>query len=79
MSKAEKLYRQMQNNPLNWRIEQVETVARYFGLTAARPASGSSHVTFRASNGDKITVPAHRPVKAVYVKQLLALIAKVEE
>lgn len=79
MSKAEKIYAKMQNHPLNWRMEDVETVARHFGLTANRPGRGGSHVTFRTLSGDKVTIPDHRPVKQVYVKQLLVLIAKLEE
>ena len=79
MSKPEKLYKQMQNNPLNWRIDALHTVAVYYGLTASRPGKGGSHVTFRAADGAKVTVPDHRPVKPVYVKQLVALIAKLEE
>jgi hypothetical protein len=78
MSKAEKLYAQMRNHPLNWRIDDVYTLARHYGLTANRPGKGGSHVTFRAPDGKKVTVPDHKPIKPVYIKQLLALITKLE-
>lgn len=77
VSKAEKLLKQMHNNPLNWRIEQLSTVARAYGLSENRPGSGGSHVTFRAPNGDKVTVPDHRPIRPIYVKLFVRLIEEV--
>lgn len=79
MSKAEKLYARMQNNPLDWRIDDVCMLARHYELSIDRPGKGGSHVTFRAPGGAKVTVPDHRPIKPVYIKQLLALIAKLEK
>jgi predicted RNA binding protein YcfA (HicA-like mRNA interferase family) len=35
---------------------------------------GTSHVTFRHPNGAKLTVPAHRPIKAIYVTKFLRLL-----
>lgn len=29
---------------------------------------------FAIDNGEKLTVPAHKPIKPVYIKQFLALI-----
>jgi hypothetical protein len=78
MSKAEKLLAQMKHNPRDWRIAQLQTVARHYGVTESRPASGSSHVTFRSSNGTKITVPDHRPIKPVYITLFVALIEEIQ-
>jgi len=66
----------MRNNPRDWRIEDLESVAQRCGLTWDQP--GTSHVTFRAPSGGKVTVPAHRPIKPVYVRQFLALIDSLE-
>ena len=78
MSKAEKLYQQMQHNPLNWRVEQMETVAAYFGF--GRIEAKGSHTKFYHHRLPEIlTVPVKRPIKPIYVKQLLALITKLEE
>ena len=77
MSKAEKLLAKMRHNPKgDYRIEELETIARMAGLSANRPLSGSSHVTFRAPNATKVTVPDHRPIKATYIKQFVELIDK---
>jgi predicted RNA binding protein YcfA (HicA-like mRNA interferase family) len=78
MSKAEKLYGKMQDNPLDWRVEDMETVARHFGF--GRVEGKGSHTKFYHEKLPEIlTVPVKRPVKPVYVKQLLILIAKLEE
>lgn len=76
MSKSDKLLVKMRNNPRDWHIQDIEKVAAYYGFEK-RHHSGS-HVTFSHAKLDQIlTVPAHRPIKAVYVKKLLALIDEV--
>ena len=72
MSKAQKLLDAMEINPLDWRIEQVETVAKAFGLTVHRP--GGSHHIVRHANGGKVSVPAHRPIKPIYIRQFVKLV-----
>jgi hypothetical protein len=72
MSNAAKLLKQMQNNPLDWRIESLRSVARAHGVDWRQP--GTSHVTFRHVNGAKLTVPAHRPIKAIYIKKFVRLV-----
>jgi len=72
MSKAHKILSAMEINPLDWRIEQVKTVAAAFGLTVHCP--GGSHHIVRHQNGNKVSIPAHRPIKAVYIKNLVRLI-----
>lgn len=72
MSKAQKLLDSMENNPLDWRIEQVETVAKAFGLTVHCP--GGSHHIVRQANGSKVSVPAHRPIKPIYIRQFVRLV-----
>ena len=72
MSKAEKALEKMKANPRDWRIDSLEAVAEAFGLIWRKP--GGSHVIFRHKNGQKLSVPAHRPVKPFYVKKLIRLI-----
>ena len=72
MSKAQKLIAAMTNNPLDWQMEQVKTVAKASGLTVHSP--GGSHHILRNAAGAKISIPAHRPIKAIYIKKLLQLI-----
>jgi predicted RNA binding protein YcfA (HicA-like mRNA interferase family) len=62
----------MANNPRDWSVEQVLTVARHAGLSVRCP--GGSHHILRNEAGKKISVPAHRPIKPVYIKALVRLI-----
>ena len=62
----------MRNNPRDWRIEELKALADRVGLDYRQPRS--SHVTFRAKSGQKLTVPAHKPIKPIYVKMFVELI-----
>jgi hypothetical protein len=68
----------MRSNPLDWRIEQLQTVARMAGA-AIRCEGGSHHVFSHSAVPDIVSVPAHRPIKPVYVRQFVALIDKIKE
>jgi hypothetical protein len=77
MARLDKLLAAMRGNPRgDWRIEQLKAVADQYGISYRQP--GTSHVTFRPPRGEKLTVPAQRPVKAVYVLKFLALIEALE-
>ena len=78
MSKALKLLEQMRNNPRDWRIEQIDTVAKHFGFGRIE-AKGSHTKFYHAKLSEILTVPVKRPVKPVYIKHLIALIDKLEE
>jgi hypothetical protein len=72
MSRIGKLIERMRNNPRDWRIEDVKTVADYYLIDYRQP--DGSHVTFRFINATKLTVPAHKPIKAIYIKKFIALL-----
>ena len=73
MGSAEKILARMRNNPRDWRIEDLLALAERLGLTVRRP--GGSHVIFSFPGGiGEATVPAHRPIKPIYVKKFLALV-----
>lgn len=72
MGKVSKQLEKMRNNPRDWRIEELKALADRIGLDYRQP--GSSHVTFRAKSGKKLTVPAHKPIKPIYVKMFVELI-----
>ena len=77
-ARAAKLLAQMSRNPkADWRIEQLETVARAHDVNV-RKARGS-HVVLEHPNSQRaLSVPAHRPIKPVYVRRLVELIYLVE-
>jgi hypothetical protein len=72
---AAKILSRMRNNPAGWRIEDLKTVADRFDVDYRQP--GTSHVTFRHRSGAKLTVPARKPIKPIYVKKFLELIDEV--
>ncbi|MBA2650309.1 MAG: type II toxin-antitoxin system HicA family toxin [Legionella sp.] len=72
MSKFDKLIIKMRSNPRDWRIDDLKAVAERLGIEYRQP--GTSHVTFRLANGSKITVPAHKPIKPIYIKQFIDLL-----
>lgn len=72
MATAEKLLERMRDNPRGWRIAQLQTVAAAHNVAWVH--DGGSHCTFRAPRGEKLTVPAKRPIKPVYVRQFVDLI-----
>jgi len=75
MTKIDKALAKMRNNPKDWNIEDLKNIAKRFNVEFRQP--GTSHVTFRASDGSKVTVPAHKPIKPIYIKLFLTLIDQI--
>lgn len=78
MNAASKLLEAMRNNPRDWQIGQLQTVARKAAVDC-RCEGGSHHVFSHPAVAEIVSVPAHRPIKPVYVRQFVALIDKVKE
>lgn len=72
MNAAAKILEAMQANPRDWRLEQLQTVARQHGI--AWRHEGTSHCYFKRADGLTLSVPAHRPIKPVYVRQFINLV-----
>ena len=73
MAIAQKLLEKMRNNPRDWQIEQLEMIASHYGINVRKP--GGSHVVFTHPQWvELLSIPAHRPIKPIYVKKLLSLI-----
>ena len=78
MSKIQKLYERMKNNPHgDWRIEDVEKLASAYGFSWNE--GKGSHKNFYHQNLPHIlTIPCKRPIKPLYIKKLLELIEQIE-
>jgi hypothetical protein len=76
MSKREKLIKKMQENPRDWRIQDLKTLADAHEMTYRQ--HGGSHVTFFHANGARLTVPAHIPIKPIYIKKFAKLLIEGE-
>jgi hypothetical protein len=72
MGKYEKLLEKMRQNPRDWRIDELKKIADRLEVDYRQP--GTSHVTFRSHNGNKLTVPARKPIKPIYIKQFIDLV-----
>lgn len=78
MNKKIKLLDAMRVNPKDWRIEELKTVARQLGIEV-RNDGGSHHVFSYSGVDGVISVPAHRPVKPVYIRAFVRFCDQVKE
>ncbi len=74
MAKRDKLLEKMRNNPRgDFNITQIKKLADYYNVQYRQP--GTSHVTFYHKEIDLIlTVPAHKPIKPIYIKKFVNFI-----
>lgn len=73
MSKTEKLLAKMRTHPRDWRIEELEAVAKRLGVSVRK--TGGSHFVFLHPDSElAVTIPFNRPIKPVYIAQFLALL-----
>lgn len=75
MVKADKIIERMRNNPRDWSIDNLKTLASRNGVDWRQP--GTSHVTFSYPGLVPLTVPSHKPIKPIYVKRFLELIDRI--
>lgn len=75
MTKGSKRLEAMRANPVSdWRMSDVESLCREYGVRCVPQARGSH---YRLSHPDipaKLTIPSRRPIKRVYIVDLVALI-----
>lgn len=72
MNTAAKLLQAMRRNPLDWQLAQLQTAARQHGIDWWH--KGTSHCVFIRKDGRTLSVPAHRPIKPVYVRKFVELV-----
>jgi len=72
MNTAAKLLNAMRHNPRDWRIDQLKAVARQRGIDWRQ--EGTSHCVFVRDDGRTLPVPAHRPIKPVYVRKFVVFV-----
>ena len=66
----------MRANPRNnWQIADIAALCREFGISCEPPRGGGSHNKVTHPLISRIlTVPSKRPIKPIYVKELIAFI-----
>jgi len=78
MVAASKLLNSMRQNPHDWAMAKLLTVAKKYGVEV-RSSGGSHHIFSHPSVKDPLSVPAHRPIKAIYIKRFVALVDQIKE
>lgn len=67
---------EMRRHPAgDWRIEDVAALCGEFGVLCASPRGGGSHYKIAHPRmAEKLTIPFKRPIKAVYIRKLVAFV-----
>lgn len=81
MSKLDKLLERMRNNPNgDWSIDDLQRVCRSVpGIELNAPTRGSHYTVSHPTLQEILTVPAHKPLKGVYVKRFISIIDSIIE
>ena len=72
MSKKDKLLQAIKNNQKNVKFEDLKKILENIGYTAIN--RGGSHYVFTKKDSISLTIPFKRPVKVIYVKQVIKII-----
>ncbi len=76
---AEKLLDRMRANPRDWRIADIERLCSEFGIACTPPRKGSHYKVSHGAMPMILTIPAHRPIKPVYIRDLIRFVNAVRE
>ncbi len=71
MASGKKLLERMRGNPRDWRIEDVIAVCAAYGVTCTSPRKGSHYKLKDEAGRRRLIIPAHRPIKPIYIKLLV--------
>ena len=78
MTQAKKRLERMAANPNSgWTIDDVIAVCKPCGVSCAPPKRGGHYKVSHSSQIDILTIPSERPIKAVYIKSLVAFLMRV--
>jgi hypothetical protein len=67
-----KTIERMRSNPkADWQISDVEKACREAGVDCMKPSGGSHFKIGKPHRGRRLTIPARRPIKPVYIVMLV--------
>jgi hypothetical protein len=76
MPRKDDLLDRMRRNPVgDWTIKDVETVCRQHGIACSPPSRGDHFKISHRSQNQILTIPAHRPIKPFYIRELVKFVA----
>jgi hypothetical protein len=79
VAQSDKLLARMRANPRDWRIEDVERVCAAAGAVCHPPGHGSHYKVTHPAMPEILTIPARRPIKPVYIRELVRFLDRLEE
>lgn len=68
----------MRANPRDWRIDDVVAICTGFGIACTAPRKGSHYKVKHVERTEILTIPAHRPIKPIYIRELVRFIGAVQ-
>jgi hypothetical protein len=69
----------MKANPRgDWTIRDVESLCRGFGIACKAPTRGAHYALTHADGPGRLSIPARRPIKAIYIQLLIDMIDSLE-
>ncbi|WP_426262797.1 type II toxin-antitoxin system HicA family toxin [Sphingomonas sp. PWP1-2] len=78
MANADKLLERMRANPRDRRIEDVAALCDGFGIACTPPRKGSHYKVKHVERPEILTIPAHRPIKPIYIRELVRFVDAVQ-
>lgn len=73
VAKKRSILQQMKDNPRkDWSIKDVSKLCDQIGLQLLPPKKGSHYKVCSQYLRDILTVPAHRPIKPIYIRTLVS-------
>jgi hypothetical protein len=80
MARSHKRLEAMRDNPrANWHIADVEALCRALGARCTAPKRGTHYKVSHPMVDAILTIPARRPIKTVYIKELVAFLDCIAE
>ena len=76
---ATKLLDRMRANPRDWRIADIERLCASDGIACTPPRKGSHYKISHEAMPMILTIPANRPIKPVYIRDLVRFVDAVRE
>ena len=69
----------MRANPnADWTMRDIETICLRYGISCETPTRGSHYALRHPSVAGRLTIPARKPIKSVYIRLLIQLVESVE-
>ena len=72
VSKKSKLIESIKNNSKDVRFDDLKKLLEDIGYSAIN--TGGSHYVFTKENFKSLTIPYRKPVKIIYVKQVISIL-----